>query len=160
MTKMLEHVVLPYLVQKQKMSMNRTSAEFTVPPSHNLLSQTSNTTTYNQYEPHSSTDSSSSSNKSSSSSTSSSSPNIPLAESDLSRKPPPIIVYLDDDYPQTMALVNGVLNIFGDDFVTYETYTVKILESSNPQTSTLRRCTQDPRNETSESEVSFSRFQK
>ena len=117
MTEMLEHVVLPYLVQKQKVSMNRTSAEFTVPPSHNLLSQTSNTTTYNQYEPHSSTDSSSSSNESSSSSTSSSSPNIPLAESDLSRKPPPIIVYLDGDYPQTMALLNGVLNIFGDDFV-------------------------------------------
>ena len=117
MTEMLEYVILPYLVQKRKVSMYRTSAEFTVPSSRNLLSQTCNTTTYDQCEPHSSTESSSSSNESSSSSTSSSSPNIPSVESDLSRIPPPILVYLDGDYPQTMALVNGVLNIFEDDLV-------------------------------------------
>ena len=100
MTEMLEHVILPYLVQKRKASMNRISAEFTVPPSRNAQYQTSN-----------------SESSSSSTSTSSSSPNIPIAEIDFSRIPPPILVYLDGDYPQTMALVNGVLNIFEDDMV-------------------------------------------
>lgn len=38
MTEMLEHVILPYLVQKRKVSMNRKSVEFTVPPSRNPLS--------------------------------------------------------------------------------------------------------------------------
>lgn len=100
MSEMLEHVILPNLVQKRKASMNRISAEFTVPPSRNAQYQTSN-----------------SESSSSSTSTSSSSPNIPIAEIDFSRIPPPILVYLDGDYPQTMALVNGVLNIFEDDMV-------------------------------------------
>lgn len=89
MTEMLEHVILPNLVQKRKASMNRISSEFTVPPSRNAQYQTSN-----------------SESSSSSTSTSSSSPNIPVVEIDFSRIPPPILVYLDGDYPQTMALVN------------------------------------------------------
>ena len=100
MSEMLEHVILPNLVQKRKASMNRISAEFTVPPSRNAQYQTSN-----------------SESSSSSTSISSSSPNIPIVETDFSRIPPPILVYLDGDYPQTMALVNGVLNIFEDDMV-------------------------------------------
>ena len=100
MTEMLEHVILPNLVQKRNPSMNRISAEFTVPPSRNAQYQTRN-----------------SESSSSSTSTSSSSPNIPIVETDFSRIPPPILVYLDGDYPQTMALVNEVLNIFEDDMV-------------------------------------------
>ena len=99
MTEMLEHVILPYLVQKRKVSMNRKSAEFTVPPSRNPLSHSSFESSF------------------SSTSTSSSSSSTLLVETDLSRIPPPILVYLDGDYPQTMALVNGVLNIFEDDLV-------------------------------------------
>ena len=99
MTEMLEHVILPYLVQKRKVSMNRKSAEFTVPPSRNPLS-------------HSSFESSFSSTSASSSRSS-----TLFVETDLSRIPPPILVYLDGDYPQTMALVNGVLNVFEDDLV-------------------------------------------
>ena len=106
MTEMLEHVILPYLVQKREVSMRRKSAEFTVPTSRNTQS---NSTTDNPNNPPIFS--------SESSSSSSSSSNTPLLETDLSRIPPPILVYLDGDYPQTMALVNGVLNIFEDDLV-------------------------------------------
>ena len=51
MTEMLEHVILPYLVQKRQTSMNRKSVEFTVPPSRNPLSQTNNTISDDQFQP-------------------------------------------------------------------------------------------------------------
>ena len=110
MTEMLEHVILPYLIQKRKLSMKRKSAEFTVPQSRNA--QYHSTTDNHDNPPIYSSESSSSS-----SSASSSSSNVPLVGTDLSRIPPPILVYLDGDYPQTMALVNGVLNVFEDDLV-------------------------------------------
>ena len=93
--------------------MNRKSVEFTVPPSRNPLSQTNNTTTDDQFQPPPYSTEFSFPSKSASSSSSSAS----LVETDLNRIPPPILVYLDGDYPQTMALVNGVLNIFEDDLV-------------------------------------------
>ena len=113
MTEMLEHVILPYLVQKRKVSMNRKSVEFTVPPSRNPLSQTNNTTVDDQLQP----SPYSSELSISSSSASSSRSNATLEKSDLSGIPPPILVYLDGDYSQTMALVNGVRSIFEDDLV-------------------------------------------
>lgn len=93
--------------------MNRKSVELIVPLSRNPLSPTNNTTVDDQLQP----SVYSSELSISSSSASSSSSNAKLEESDLSRIPPPILVYLDGDYPQTMALVNGVLNIFEDDLV-------------------------------------------
>ena len=113
MTEMLDHVILPYLVQKRKASMNRKSAEFTVPPSRNAQWQTIDSITDGQCQP----SSLSSESSSSSTSTTLSISNIPTVEVDLSQIPPPILVYLDGDYPQTMVLINGVLDIFEDDMV-------------------------------------------
>ena len=104
MTEMLEHVILPYLVQRRKVSMNRKSVEFTVPPSRNPLSQTNNATVDDQLQP----SPYSSELSISSSSAYSSSSHATLEGSGLSRIPPLILVYLNGDYPQTMALTKYI----------------------------------------------------
>ena len=86
----------------------RNSAEFTVSQTRNAQYLSSNSISDDQnYSPISSSDS-----PPSSSSVSWSTFSIFLVKIDLS-----ILVYLDDDYPQIMALVNGVINIFEDDLV-------------------------------------------
>ena len=96
MTEMHEHVILPSLVQKRDVSMKRKSAEFTVPPTRNSRYQSSISSTDDQND----STISFSDSSSSSSSTSSSSSSVTLVQADLSRIPPPILVYLDGDYPR------------------------------------------------------------
>ena len=84
MTEMLEHVILPYLVQKRDVSMRRKSAEFTVPQTRNSQYQSSMSSTDDQND---STISFSDSSSSSSSSFSSSS-SVTFVQTDLYRTPP------------------------------------------------------------------------
>ena len=84
---MLVHSISPKLMRKRLLPMKRKSLEFTVPSFHSGRNS----------------ESSSSSSPSSSFSTFSS-PTIP-----------PILIFSDGDYPQTMALFNGVLESLSND---------------------------------------------
>ena len=90
-TEMLVHLILPKLMSKRLLSMNRKSLEFNIPSSDS--------------------DKSSSSYSASSSWQLSSNSSSTLSPSTI----PPILIFMDGDYPQTMALVNGVLESISND---------------------------------------------
>lgn len=122
MTEMLTHALFPYLIKKRSLALKKTSAEYIMPCTINNASSNypSSSSTSSSLSDSSSAHSSSippssSSSSSYSDTTTSIHASSPSLDTDFSRIPPPMLMFLDGDYPQTMALINGVLSTFEDD---------------------------------------------
>jgi hypothetical protein len=104
MTEMLRKVVFPRMILKRKMAADR--AKMTCDDSDsNSENESPNCVP------------STSSSSSSSSPFSSSSPTSSSRKVDFSRCPLPLLLFLDGDYPQITALVNGLLAEFEDELI-------------------------------------------